>query len=89
MAGGVDEVEVVALAVAGDISERRRLCLDGDAALALEIHRVEDLLPDFPVGQAATTQDQAIGQGGFAMVDMGDDREITDMLHFEKDAAGP
>ena len=37
---GVDEVELVLLAVLGLVGHLHRLQLDGDAALALQVHRV-------------------------------------------------
>ena len=54
MAGGVDQVEDVVLAVARVIVQAHGLRLDGDAALALDIHGIEHLLPPhhFALGQA-------------------------------------
>ncbi len=58
VARGVDDVEVVDLAVARALyAERGRLRLDGDATLALEVHRVENLRFHFAVGQAAAQLD--------------------------------
>ena len=45
MAGGVDQVQVVGLAVGGRVLDPHRLGLDRDPALALEVHRVEHLRP--------------------------------------------
>jgi len=73
VARSVDQVELVGLAVSRQIFEHRRLRLDGDAALALEIHRIENLGLHLAVRQASTQLDDAIGQGGFPVVDMGDD----------------
>src|SRR5690606_28259764 len=53
--------------------------LDGDAALALQIHGVENLSLHLAVGQSAADLDKAVGQGRLAMVDVGDDGEIADM----------
>ena len=77
----IDQVQVVDLAVARLVAQRRGLRLDGDAALALDIHRVEHLRFHLAVGQAAAQMDDAVCQRGFAMVDVGDDGEVTDMLH--------
>ena len=44
VAGRVHEIEDVGLAVAGPVFEPDRLRLDGDAALALDVHRIEHLL---------------------------------------------
>ena len=43
VAGRVDQVQVVGLAVARRVVDADRLRLDRDPALALEVHRVEDL----------------------------------------------
>ena len=68
----VDEAENVVLPF-----EAHVLGLDGDAALALEVHRVEVLGPHVAgVDRAGELQD-AVGQGGLAVVDMSDDREGT------------
>ena len=81
MARRIDQVQVVDLPIARLVAQRRSLCLDGDAALALEIHRIKHLRFHFAVGQAAAQLDDAICQSGLAMVDVCDDGEITDMLH--------
>jgi hypothetical protein len=44
MAGRVDEVEHIVLAILGVIFEADGVGLDGDAALALDVHRVEHLV---------------------------------------------
>ena len=48
MARRVDEVQLVELAVRAAIVEPHGLGLDGDAALALEIHGIEHLLLHLP-----------------------------------------
>ncbi|MNF46427.1 hypothetical protein D3C84_275920 [compost metagenome] len=53
--------------------------LDGDPALTFEVHGIQDLGFHFTIGEAATHLDETIGQGGLAMVDVGDDGEIADM----------
>ncbi len=77
----VDEVKVVHLPVARLVAQRGSLRLDGDATLALDVHRVQHLLFHLAIGQAAAQMDDAVCQCGFAVVDVGDDGEITDMLH--------
>ena len=79
MARRVHQVELVGAPILGDIVEPHRLRLDGDAALFLDVHIIEDLRAHFAVGEATGALDQPIGQGRFAMVDMRDDREVTDL----------
>jgi len=80
MAGRVDQVEHVIPAVARPVIEPHGLRLDGDAALALDVHGIEHLLDHLAVGKPAGQLDQPVGQGRFAVVDMRDDREIADVV---------
>src|SRR5882724_2253660 len=75
----IHEVELVELAVLGGVGEADGLRLDGDAALALDIHGIQHLLAHLARGEAAAGLDQAIGQGRLAMIDMGDDGEVADV----------
>ena len=79
MAGGVDEVEDIVLAVLGAVVQADGLRLDGDAALALDIHRIEHLLLHLARFEPAGGLDQPVGERRLAMVDMGDDGEIADV----------
>ena len=79
MAGRVDQVEHVLLAVARGVVDAHGVGLDGDAALALDIHGVEHLFLHVAFGHRIRHLDQTIGKRGFAVVDMRHDREIADM----------
>jgi hypothetical protein len=61
-------------------------CFDGDAALALEVHGIEDLFVHFALGQSAGHFEEAVGERGFAVVDVRDDAEISNELrvHFSR-----
>ena len=80
VAGGVDQVEDVVLAVARLVIEPHGLRLDGDAALALDIHGIEHLLLHLARLEPAGELDQPVGQRGLAVVDMRDDGEIADIF---------
>ena len=84
VARGVDQVEVVDLAVAGLVFQGCGLRLDGDAALFLDVHRVEHLRFHLTVTPAPAALTDAVGQGRFPMVDVRNDREITDVIHKKK-----
>ena len=81
VARGVDEVEDVVLPVLRLVLEPHRVLLDGDAALALEVHGVEELLAHLALGEGPRALHQAVGERGLAVVDVGDDREVADVLH--------
>ncbi len=80
VAGRIDQVEDVVLAVARLVVQAHRLGLDGDAALALDIHRIENLLHHFAIGEAAGDLDQPIGKRRLAVVDMRHDGKVADVL---------
>ena len=88
MARGVDQVEHVVLAVRGAVVHADRLQLDGDAALALQVHRVEDLVVHLALRVTAPVSfEQPVGQGGFAVVDVGDDAEVADSCGIQRMAS--
>ena len=78
-------MQLIDLAVARLVSQRGGLGLDRDAALALELHRIEHLLTHLAVRQAAATLYEAIGERRLAVIDMRDDRKVADVLHAERD----
>ena len=80
MAGRVDQVELVDLAVVSRVHHADGVGLDGDAALAFQIHRVEDLGVHLALGERAGELEQAVGERGFAVIDVRDDREIADVF---------
>ena len=76
----VHEVEDIGLAVLGPVFEAHRLRLDGDAALALDVHGIEHLLDHVALRHCPGLLDEPVGQRRLAVVDMGDDREVADVL---------
>ena len=80
VAGRVHEVEDIGLAVLGPVFEPHRLRLDGDAALALDVHGIEHLLDHVALRHRPGLLDEPVGERRLAMVDMGDDREVSDIL---------
>ena len=53
--------------------------LDGDAALALEIHRVEELRLHLARLERAGDLEEAVGQRRLAVVDVRDDGKVADV----------
>jgi hypothetical protein len=77
VAGGVNDVDVVFVPLEGSV-----LGPDGDPLLFLEIHRVHDPLFQLLVGlESAGLPEQLVDQGGFAVVDVGDDGDVADVFH--------
>ena len=80
MAGRVDQVEDVMLAVLRVVFEADRVGLDGDAALALDVHAVEVLRLLQARLEHAGDAEHAVGKRGLAMIDVRDDAEVADQL---------
>lgn len=80
MPGCVDQVELVGLSVPSAIVQRHALGLDGDAPLPFDVHGIEHLLGHLAGTEAAANLDEAVCQGRLAMVDVGDDGEVPDVL---------
>ena len=80
VAGRVDEVQLVELAVTGVVAHAHCIQLDRDPALALEIHRVEHLLAHEALVERARELDKPVGQGRFPVVDVGHDAEVADVV---------
>ena len=73
MAGRVDQVQHVMLAIVGIVFDADRVGLDGDAALALDVHGIKELLLHVTVLNRPRGLDQPVGKGRFTVVDMGHD----------------
>ncbi len=82
VAGRVDQVQLVVLAVER-VVDRDGAGLDGDAALALEVHVVEELLAELALGDRPRLEQELVGQRALAVVDVGDDREVADVFGVE------
>ena len=81
MPGGVDQVEFEVLPVPAGVWQSDGVALDSNAPFTLEIHSVQDLVPEFPVAYEAGILDEAIGQGGLAVIDVGNDAEVAGLGH--------
>ena len=78
VAGRVDQVELIIAAVFGAVVQAHGVSLDGDAALALQVHRVQHLRHHFALRQRAGHFQQTIRQGRLAVIDVRNDAEISD-----------
>jgi hypothetical protein len=75
----VNQVELVFLAIGRLVAHAHGVGLDGDPALALEVHAIEELVAHIPLFNRAGRLEQAVGERRLPMVNMGDDAEISDV----------
>ena len=78
--GRVDEIQLITPPVERVVIQRHALRLDRDAALALDVHRVEHLLAHLAFGQTAAQLDQSIREGRFSVVDVRDDGKVSNVF---------
>jgi hypothetical protein len=79
VAGRVDQVDLVLLAVVF-VDHAHGAGLDRDPLLALQIHGVEKLLAHLALGDGVGHLDQPVGQRALAVVNVGDNRKVADMV---------
>jgi len=79
VSGRIDQVELIVFPVVRLVIEPHGCHLDGDAALALNIHRVEQLLLHVSFLDGAGFFQESIREGRLAVVDMGDNTKVADM----------
>ena len=83
MTRGIDKVERICLAVVRAVDERHSMRLDGDAALALQVHVVEDLVFHVALRDRLGLLQNAVGKRAFAVVNMCNDAEIANFTLFQ------
>src|SRR5208283_1955110 len=72
-----DQIQAIAVAVLRLVVQANTLGLDGDAALAFQVHGIEKLLVHFALGQRASHFEQPVRQGGLAVINVRDDTKIS------------
>ena len=80
VARGIDQVQDIGLPVPGFVVESGALGLDRDPALALDVHAVEILGFHLARGNGTGAFKEPIGERGFAVVDVRDDAEVSDVF---------
>ena len=81
MAWCIAPVEVVNLTIFGFVLQRSCLRFDGNAALFFNVHGVKNLRLHFSVLQTTAALNQTISECRFAMIDVRNDGEISDVIH--------
>ncbi len=81
VAGGVDQIDLRHYAIGGGKLDRHVLGQDGDSPLALEGIAIEErVLLDLTLAKIAALAQQRVDQRRFAMVDVGDDCDVADVV---------
>ena len=76
----IDKIESVFLPILRLIPQTHSARFDGDTPFLFEIHRIEELGPALSLANGPSRRQQLVGQGRFAVVDVGNDAEVTDVV---------
>ena len=79
VAGRINQVERVRFPVVG-VLHLDGMALDSDATLTLQVHVVEQLGLHVALGHGAREFKKPVGQGAFAVVDVGNNAKVADIL---------
>ena len=77
----IDQIEVVYLPIFSFVLQCSGLRLDGYPTLFFDIHRVKNLRFHFTLFESTTTLNNAVGERRFAMVNVRNDGEVSDVIH--------
>ena len=77
MSRRVEQIQAILFPIFRPVTHRHRVCLDRDAALAFQIHGIEELILLFTLVNGPRALEQSIGKGGLTVVDVRDDAEVA------------
>ena len=80
MARRVDKVELVRFTIVCRVIHAHGLALDRDAALAFDVHRIEQLFLHIACRHGSRLFENPVGEGRFDVIDMRDNREVRDAV---------
>ncbi len=78
MAWCIDQIQLIDIPIFRGVVQADALGFDRNAALALEVHRVQKLRGHFALAERPGEFQQAVGQRGLSVVNVGNDAEIAD-----------
>lgn len=75
----INEIQLVGFTIASGVVERNALRLNSNTALTLDVHRIEDLSFHLTFRKPPADLNKAVSNGGFTMVNVRNDGEISNM----------
>ncbi len=80
MSGCIDQIQLVFVAVSGEVEQAHGVCLDGNASFSFKVHGIQHLLGHLALRKRASPFEQAIGESGFPMVNVSDNGKVPNEL---------
>ena len=81
MSWGVNLIQLVGLTITGFVMQGRGLGFNGNAPFFFNVHGVEHLRTHLAHVETPTVLNESVGQGGFTVIDVGNNREISNVFH--------
>jgi hypothetical protein len=57
------------------------MALNGNTLFALQLHVIQHLIHHLPLADGVRALEQAVGEGAFSVINVGNDAEVPDLLH--------
>jgi hypothetical protein len=77
----IDQIEHKLLSIFGFVGHLDGVAFDGDSPLPFEVHIIQSLVLHLALSNGSSGLEQPIGQGAFTVVDVGDNAEISNVIH--------
>ena len=84
MSGSVNKVKKVFFPIFSAVWKTDSLAFDCNAAFPFNVHGVKELILKLTICHHITDLNKTIGKSGFAVVNMGNDAEITDVIKLHR-----
>ena len=82
MTGGVNQIKLVGLTVLCGIIELYGVCLDCNTSFTLKVHIIKQLIRHITLCNRVGKLQKSVCKGRFAVVNVSDNREISDVFLF-------
>ncbi len=81
MSRRIDKIQNILLTIFGFIGQGNGIAFNGDAAFPFDVHIVQHLILKISFIADTGKLDQTVGQGGLAVIYMGDNAEVSNIFH--------
>ena len=78
MSRSVYQVKLIGFAVLRLIIQTHGLCLNGNAPFPFYVHGIQNLILHFAFLQTAAVFNNPVGQSGLSVINMGNNRKVSD-----------
>ena len=89
MTRSINKIKDVLLTVASPVWQADGLAFNSNAPFSLDVHIIEELVAEIPLTYHFADLNKPVRKGGFPMINMSDNAEVSDVFHSEAIYGGP